>query len=101
MIITDGIHLVSTTSAIELHEFAYKIGLRRIWYQDKRATAAHPHYDLTTKRKREKAYEAGAVKVKPAQIIYDAWWTTRTAEQRTKAVALGMIEELPQRQVAS
>ena len=42
----------------ELHEFANKIGMRRIWFQDGRL----PHYDLTAKR-RQLAVRLGAIEV--------------------------------------
>ncbi|UCC21312.1 MAG: DUF4031 domain-containing protein, partial [Promethearchaeota archaeon] len=53
MIITDGVHLTSTFSLEELHNFAIKkLGLKKIWYQNK---SKHTHYDLTTKRIKNKA----------------------------------------------
>lgn len=42
----------------ELHEFANKIGMKRIWFQNKRL----PHYDLTEKR-RKLAVSLGAQEV--------------------------------------
>lgn len=57
MIYTDTVHLVSDKSDNELHEFAESIGLKREWFQYK---SKFPHYDITTKRKLNKALNAGA-----------------------------------------
>lgn len=43
MIYTDNIHLCADT-VDELHQFAYKIGLKRCWFHGVRK--GHPHYDL-------------------------------------------------------
>lgn len=48
-------HLTADTLD-ELHDFARKIGMKRVWFQDVRV----PHYDLTPGR-REAALAAGAV----------------------------------------
>lgn len=42
MIYTDGVHMVAD-SLIELHEFACKIGLHPLWFQDH---PKHPHYNI-------------------------------------------------------
>jgi hypothetical protein len=42
----------------ELHDFAKKIGMKKIWFQNKKL----PHYDLTAKR-REVAISLGAQEV--------------------------------------
>lgn len=42
MILTDGVHLVSDTSIIELHRFVISIGMPQRWFQGHRI----PHYDL-------------------------------------------------------
>ena len=42
----------------ELHEFANKIGMKRVWFQDTKL----PHYDLTAKR-RQLALRLGAIEV--------------------------------------
>jgi len=47
MIITDGVHVVSTESEEELHKFARKVGLKRQWYQNH---PRHPHYDIISPR---------------------------------------------------
>ena len=65
MILTDGIHLVSDENLAELHRFARKIGLKRIWYQHHRR---HPHYDIWGS-KVKKALDAGAVEVTKRDII--------------------------------
>ncbi len=50
MIITDGIHVVSTVSLKELHEWAKRNGIsRNIWFHGTRK--GHPHYDLPGTRK--------------------------------------------------
>ncbi len=68
MILTDkGGHLVSDTSLEELHGFAVHIGLRRSWFQGVRKR--HPHYDLTTPRKRSQAMAAGAVVVSSKELV--------------------------------
>jgi hypothetical protein len=45
VILTDGIHLVSTVGLDELHAFADRISLKRCWFDPR---SDHPHYDLTT-----------------------------------------------------
>jgi len=49
MIITDGIHVVSTESLEELHEWAERHGIHRKWFHG--ARKGHPHYDLPSTRK--------------------------------------------------
>jgi hypothetical protein len=67
MIFMDKIgHLISDHSLQELHLFANKIGLKRLWFQDK---PGQPHYDLTTARAIIRAEAAGAVKVDPREIV--------------------------------
>jgi len=75
LIITDGVHLVSTRSEIELHRFADSIDLKRCWYQGVRR--GHPHYDLTTKAKVHVAILAGAQLVTPEDLFINAWWSNR------------------------
>ena len=58
-------HMIADTED-ELHEFARRLKLKRSWYQDK---GKYPHYDLTTKRKRNKAVILGAKQVTSRQII--------------------------------
>lgn len=65
MVYTDGVHLVADTLD-ELHEFAANIGLKREWFQDH---PRHPHYDTTSKDKKLKAVNAGAMVVSPKDII--------------------------------
>lgn len=60
-------HLVAD-SLDELHEFAYRLGLKRRWFQDKRL----PHYDLTTARKRRRAVIEGAWLVTSREIVVKA-----------------------------
>lgn len=71
MIITDGVHLVSTESEQELHEFAQRIGLKRIWYQNH---PTHPHYDMTVKWRVRLALKAGAQMVTRKEVLTRAWW---------------------------
>ena len=49
----------------KLHELAYKIDLKRSWFQDK---PGFPHYDLRPK-KRERAVKLGAVAVSPEELV--------------------------------
>jgi hypothetical protein len=72
MIITDGIHLTSTSGEQELHDFAQKIGLKREWYQ---RPEDHGHYDLTTPGKKRRAVDAGAKCVTGVELVKTAWWT--------------------------
>lgn len=64
MIYTDGVHLVAS-SLDELHSFAQKSGLKRVWFQDKRI----PHYDITTKRMLNRALREGAVLVTGRELV--------------------------------
>ena len=69
MIFTDKVgHLVSDTSLEELHRFAASIGLKRYWFQGKQKR--HPHYDLTTNRKRAQAIAAGAILVSSRELLH-------------------------------
>lgn len=80
MILTDGIHVVSTRDLIELHEFAASMGLRRHWFD---ARPDHPHYDLTTAPKgsprqqamQERAVAAGADLVTGRELVCLAFWS--------------------------
>lgn len=65
MILTDGVHLVSDCSIPELHIFAHSIGLKITWYQQHRI----PHYDLTTRRMRMRAWFAGASCVHTRELV--------------------------------
>jgi hypothetical protein len=66
MIYTDGIHMVAD-SLEELHEFATRIGLKRIYFHGVRK--GHPHYDLVTKKSKKAALEGGAVEVNRREIL--------------------------------
>lgn len=76
MIITDGLHLVSTVSEDELHAFAKKISLKREWYQcrGRHPKRKRPHYDLTTKLAVNRAIRAGAKLVSGSYLIKNAFW---------------------------
>jgi len=65
MVYTDGIHLIADDLG-ELHQFAHEIGLKRVWFQEKHR---HPHYDLTTKRMRNRALKFGAELVSSRELI--------------------------------
>jgi hypothetical protein len=43
LIYTDGVHVVSDTSEDELHDWAYKAGIKRCWFH---RGSLHPHYDI-------------------------------------------------------
>lgn len=60
-------HLVSDTSAEELHAFADEIGLRREWSQE-RPNASQHHYDMPPYR-RVMAVRAGAVEVSTKELV--------------------------------
>lgn len=49
MIITDGIHVVSTASLEELHDWAKRNGVGDWWFRGTRK--GHPHYDLPSTRR--------------------------------------------------
>jgi len=68
VIVTDGIHLMTTdsTTDAELHAFARRLGLDRRWYQH---VTSHPHYDLTTGRMRQKALALGAHLVPSRELV--------------------------------
>lgn len=58
MIFIDGVHLISSESLEELHEFAVeKLLFKREWFQ---IHSRYPHYDLTTTRAKQRALKAGA-----------------------------------------
>lgn len=58
-------HMMTDGAVEELHEFAQKIGMKRIWFQDK---PNHPHYDLSSWR-RSVAIRRGAVAVSAVEMI--------------------------------
>lgn len=60
-------HMVSDTSAEELHEFAARLGLKREWSQERPKSSAH-HYDLTP-AKRLRAIELGAQEVPSRELV--------------------------------
>ena len=75
MILIDRMgHMVSTENAEELHAFAGKLGLKRIWYQAPGYGEKYSHYDLTTGRMRSKASRLGAKMVTPKELVKAAWW---------------------------
>ena len=65
MIYTDGVHLSTDGDIEELHSFAKSIGLKRCWFQPK----SHPHYDLTTERKKNTAINAGAKLISSKELV--------------------------------
>jgi hypothetical protein len=66
VIVTDKKHLASSRSKTELHAFAEKIGLKRLWFQDH---PKHPHYDITSGRILRKALLEGAGLVTSRELI--------------------------------
>lgn len=60
-------HMVSDTSAEELHAFAAKLGLKREWSQERPKSSAH-HYDITPP-KRALAIRLGAVEVTGRELV--------------------------------
>ena len=60
-------HMVSDTSAEELHAFAAQLGLKREWSQERPKASAH-HYDLTP-TKRQLAVRLGAVEVTAREFV--------------------------------
>lgn len=74
-------HMVSTTNADELHNFAHALGLKREWYQNPGYGENYSHYDLTTIRMRRKASRLGAEPVDPKQIVKRAWWAKWTSKE--------------------
>ena len=52
-------HLLADTD-LELHDFAARLGLRRVWFQEHRRHPALDHYDVTD-AVREDAIALGAV----------------------------------------
>lgn len=53
-------HLMADTEE-ELHHFALRLGLQRLWYQN-------DHYDITTSKKKL-AIELGAIEVDPIFLV--------------------------------
>ena len=60
-------HLISDSSLEELHEFAARIGMRRVWFQAP-PRASIPHYDLNDKR-RAHAVRLGAIEVDRREFV--------------------------------
>lgn len=60
-----GGHMMGT-SLDELHQMADRLGLKRVWFQDKFI----PHYDLVAS-KRKKAIELGAVEIAFGELPED------------------------------
>ena len=78
MILIDYLgHMVSDEGEEELHRFARRVGLKRVWFQDQ---SDHPHYDLTTTPMRLKAMKLGASMVSPRHLIECAWWSREKRE---------------------
>jgi len=49
LIYSDGVHLISSESIQELHEFCLKIGIKRCWYH---SSSKFPHYDIPKKKRK-------------------------------------------------
>ncbi len=67
MIVVDKAGHLASDDLTELHRFAELIGLKRCWFQGSRKR--HPHYDLTTQQKIEKAILHGAKLVTSKELI--------------------------------
>lgn len=92
MILVDWIgHMTSDVGADELHVFAKRLGLKRMWYQMPGYGEENAHYDLTTYRMRAKAQRMGAVLVTSKELVKRAWW--REAYLRRRAEELHWKEE--------
>lgn len=59
-------HMVSDTSADELHEFAGRLGLKRSWSQERPKASAH-HYDIVPSVRR-RAVTFGAEEVTSREL---------------------------------
>lgn len=67
MIYTDGIHMISSVSLAELHDFAQNtLDLPVRWFHP---SPRHPHYDLLTPESAVRALGAGAVKTSSKHIV--------------------------------
>ena len=72
---TPSCHMFTDEVDLEaLHAVAQRIGMRRAWFQNKRAA---PHYDLTPSR-RQAAIEAGAIPVDRRRAV-EIWRARRAA----------------------
>ena len=65
-IYTDGIHLISCSSEEELHLFARRGGIKRVWFH---ASKNKPHYDLLREDVKAAVLEAGAIQVSSREIV--------------------------------
>lgn len=63
MVLTDGVHLVSTAGLQDLHDFAASVGIKRCWFHPGR----HPHYDLPRRMRGQPL--AGAITVTSKEIV--------------------------------
>lgn len=66
MIYTDGVHLIAD-SLEELHAFAAAIGIKRIWFENRRGKQ-HPHYDIPMSMK-QTVLSAGVKRVSSREIV--------------------------------
>ena len=67
-------HLAADTLD-ELHEFAARLGMRRVWFQS--GNGRHPHYDLV-KSRRDRAVALGALEVSGRDLVL-MWRAQREA----------------------
>lgn len=89
MILTDGVHLVSTEPCCEeLHAFAKGIGLKRRYFQDHRM----PHYDLTTWRMGTRAFVAGAALLTTRELVRRAYRRARRKHPMRKPDGVRWID---------
>lgn len=66
MIYTDGKHVISDTSTVELHQFMKSLGWHREWYVDE---ARRPHYVVTTESALERVLAAGGVLTSTRSLV--------------------------------
>ena len=66
---TTWCHMVSDTDETELHTFAVRLGLKRVWFQGRHnGSASAAHYDLVPS-KRARAIALGAVAVSSRELV--------------------------------
>jgi Protein of unknown function (DUF4031) len=66
MIYTDGVHIASDLSILELHQFAKKAGIKKCWLH---WSARHSHLDKPKGYPIAALLELGAVKVTSKELV--------------------------------
>jgi Protein of unknown function (DUF4031) len=59
---TQACHLTCSGDVTELHAFAHRLGLKRVWFQNQHRNPLLWHYDLTA-NKRQHALRLGAIAI--------------------------------------